>query len=75
MGAGYLPFYFQGYGILSILLTGIWDSIHFTSSDMGYCVQYLFYFQGYWLFGEINYWDICQFIRDTYLITLRDIEH
>ena len=24
---GYLPFYFQGYGILSILLPGIWDTV------------------------------------------------
>ena len=29
--------YFQGYRIL----------FHFTSRDMGYCVQYLDYFQGY----------------------------
>ena len=24
---GYLPFYFQGYRILSILLQGIWDTV------------------------------------------------
>ena len=24
---GYLPFYFQGYRILSILLSGIWDAV------------------------------------------------
>ena len=24
---GYLPFYFQGYRILSNLLTGIWDTV------------------------------------------------
>ena len=24
---GYLPFYFQGYSILSILLPGIWDTV------------------------------------------------
>ena len=24
---GYLPFYFQGYRILSILLPGIWDTV------------------------------------------------
>ena len=26
MDTGYLPFYFQGYRILSILLRGIWDT-------------------------------------------------
>ena len=35
----YYPFYFQGYGILSILLPRIWDTIHFTSRDMGYSVK------------------------------------
>ena len=44
MNTGYLPFYFKGYGIQSILLQGIWDTIHFTSRDMGYNP---FYFQGY----------------------------
>ena len=24
---GYLPFYFQGYRVLSILLPGIWDTV------------------------------------------------
>ena len=33
---GCLPFCFQGYGILAILLPGIWDISHFTSRDMGY---------------------------------------
>ena len=35
---GYLPFYFQGYGILSILLPGIWDTmfnIYVTFRDIG----------------------------------------
>ena len=27
MDTGYLPFYFQGYRILSILLPGIWDTL------------------------------------------------
>ena len=27
MDTGYLPFYFQGYRILSILLPGIWDTM------------------------------------------------
>ena len=34
---GYLPFYFQGYRILSILLPGIWDTgfnISVTSRDI-----------------------------------------
>ena len=34
---GYLPFYFQGYRILSILLLGIWDTwfnISITSRDI-----------------------------------------
>ena len=34
---GYLPFYFQGYRILFILLTGIWDTwsnIFVTSRDI-----------------------------------------
>ena len=34
MDTGYLPFYFQGYRILSILFPGIWDTwfiIFFTS--------------------------------------------
>ena len=58
---GYLPFYFQGYRILSILLLGIWDTMF----------NIFGYFQGYWLFKKINYWDICQFIRDTCLFTSR----
>ena len=32
---------FRGYRILVILLPGIWHTIHFTSRDMGYCVQYV----------------------------------
>ena len=38
---GYLPFYFQGYGIFAILLPGIWDICHFTSREMGYLPFYL----------------------------------
>ena len=38
---------------------------------MGYCVQSFGYFQGYWIFWKINYGDICQFIRDARLFTLR----
>ena len=32
---GYLPFYFQGYRILSILLAGIWDTM-FNFRDQGF---------------------------------------
>ena len=38
---------FKGYSKFAILLTGVWDTIHFTFRDMGYCVQYFGYFQGY----------------------------
>ena len=37
-----------------VLPAGICDAIHFNSSDMGYCVQYFVYFQGYWTFRKIN---------------------
>ena len=47
--------------LFAILLLGIWDTIHFTSRDIGYCVQYFVYFQGYGIFREINNGDICQF--------------
>ena len=30
-----------------ILLPGIMNTFHFTSRDIGYCVQYFGYFQGY----------------------------
>ena len=40
---------------------------------MGYLVEYFGYFQGYLLLWEINYGDICQFIRDTCLFTSRDM--
>ena len=36
---GYLTFYFQGYGILSILVPGIWDTVFnsfVTFRDNGY---------------------------------------
>ena len=55
---GYLPFYFQGYMILTILLSG---------------VQYLGYFQGYWIIRKISFGGICQFITDTCLFTSRDM--
>ena len=61
----YYPFYFQGYGILSILPSGIWDTIHFISMDMGY---YLFYLQGYGLLSILLPW-----IWDTFNFTFRDI--
>ena len=47
---GYYQFYFQGYGILFILLPGIWDNVFNISV----------YFQGYGIFMKINYWDICR---------------
>ena len=30
----------EGYRNFANLLPGIWDTIHFTSRDIGYCVQY-----------------------------------
>ena len=48
-----------------IAVLGIQDIFHFTSRDIGYCVQYFGQIQGYWIFRKINYGDICQFIRDT----------
>ena len=60
---GYLPFYFQGYRILSILLPGIWDTwfnIFVTSRD----IENL---------GKLIMGDICQFIRDICLFTSRDM--
>ena len=32
---------------ICILLPGIKDTFHFTSRDMGFCVHYIGYFQGY----------------------------
>ena len=58
MDTRYFPIYYQGYWILYILFPGIWDTIHFTSRDMGY---YPFYFQGYGI--------LCS----TFLFTFRDI--
>ena len=58
-----MPFYFQGYRILSILLQGIWDTwfnIFVTSRD----IENL---------EKNNYGDICQFIRDIGLFTSRDM--
>ena len=40
---------------------------------MGYLVQYYCYFQGYWKYRKINYWDICRFTRDICLFTSRDM--
>ena len=42
------------YRKFAILLPGICDSINFTPRDMGYCVQYFVYFQGYWVFRKTN---------------------
>ena len=39
-------------GIFVSLLQGIWESIHLTSRDTGYCVQYFVYFRGYGLFRK-----------------------
>ena len=55
---GYLPFYFQAYRILSILLPGIWDTLFNI-------------FVTFRIFRKFNYGVICQFIRDTRLFTSR----
>ena len=60
---GYLPFYFQGYRILSMFLPGIWDTVFIilvTFRD----IEYL---------EKINNEDICQLIRDVCLFTSRDM--
>ena len=44
----------QGYGTLSFLLPGTWDTV----------INIFLYFRGYRIFWKINYGDICQFIRD-----------
>ena len=72
---GYLLFYFQGYGIFTILLPGIWDIYYFTSRDMGYLLFYfqgygilcLFYFQGYGMFTILlpGIWDILSIFSNT----------
>ena len=41
-------------GIFVYLFQGIWETIHFTSSDMCYCVQYFVNFRDYGIFREIN---------------------
>ena len=43
----------QGYGTLSFLLPGTWDTV----------INIFLYFQGYRIFCKIDYGDICQFIR------------
>ena len=42
---GYLPFYFQGYGVLFILLPGIWDTVFtlFTFRVIGYLAKLRFF--------------------------------
>ena len=55
---GYLPFYFQGYRLLSIF-----------SQEFGISCSIFCYIQGYWIFWKINYVDICQFIRNTCMFT------
>ena len=42
-----VPWGFRDTGYLQFLLPGIYDIIHFTSRDMGYCHQYFRYIQGY----------------------------
>ena len=54
---GYYPFYFQGYGILSILLPGIWGTV-FNILDIGTLIMVIF---ASLLKGILN---ICR-IRDT----------
>ena len=58
-----LPFYFQGYGLLSILLPGIWDTV----------LNIFVYFQRCKIFWKLDYGDIYHFIRDTCLFTSRDM--
>ena len=42
--------------------------------DMGYCVQYFIYFQGYWVFRKTNlFMDIFQFIMDTCIFISREM--
>ena len=52
---GYLPLYFQGYRILSILLPGIWDIVF----------NILVTFRDIENLGKLIMGIICQFIRDT----------
>ena len=60
---GYLPSYFQGYRIPSILPPGIWNTVFnilVTFRD----IEYL---------GKLIMGVTCQFIRDTCLFTSRDM--
>ena len=63
MDTGYLPFYFEGYRILSILLPVIWDTV-FNILVIFRDIEYL---------EKNNYGDICQFIRDTSRFFYRDM--
>ena len=59
--------------VFAISLPGLWDTINFTSRDMGYCVQYFVYFHGHLVLRKNNNGNICQFIRNTCQFTLRDM--
>ena len=48
-------------GIFECLLQGIWETIHFTSRNMEFCVQYFVYFRGYGILRGLNQGDICMF--------------
>ena len=58
-----MTFYFQGYRILSIVLSGILDTVF----------NILVTFRDIEYFRKINYEDSCQFIRDTCLLISRDM--
>ena len=48
----------KGYMIFAILFPRIRDTIHFTSTVMGYRVLDLANCQGYWILKKFNYEDI-----------------
>ena len=59
---GYLSVYFRGYGVLSILLPGIWDNHDqfLLPGNWDTVLNISVYFQGCGLFMNINYGDICR---------------
>ena len=58
--------------MFAVLLTGLLDTIYFTSRDIRYLAQYLRLLTSILNIKE-TYGDICQFIRDTCLFTSRDM--
>ena len=58
-----MPFFFQGYSIISIFLPVVWDTVFVilvTFRDIEYLEKH-------------NYEDICRLIRDNCLFTSRDM--